>query len=484
MDREKMTKEEKDIFDKYKEIGHRAFSAIGIGSTSSSSAASLSDNVSKEDVEDWFLNPDTFSKEIRDFSRLLYIKKGVYYTAINFYTNLLTLDYVLIPRFVHAEDIDKDAVIDSKMKAVEYCDDILQKPVVRNIIKATLKDGCYFGYERSDKGVFYLQRLPNDFCREDALIGGLPSISFDFDYFTNREEKLEMYDSEFTTKFNAYQNGTEDRWQRLDHLKTICIPMESEDFNFPALSGVMSDLIDLDDYHKYMKQSIELDVARILIQTPPMNKETGEMLVDPEEVRFFQSAIAEVLDERFKVVSTPFEVDSIKFTQSQSGDSGLSSVDKMRESIWNGVGIPKSIFGEPEGATGQKISLDANISYVMAIVEKIEMWINRKLRGVGTKQHSFKVKYMSTTRSEESFGTFNDLLSIGGSLEAAIANAGINPDDYMGLLQLENIVGIKDDLTLPQSIHTQGGDGERGAPKKEEVTDGGDATRDGDGNDR
>lgn len=476
-----------EVFKKYQEAGFKQFSIMGTNKSSSSDRTALKESFSKEDIQKWFLDPDKYSRELRDFSRYLYISKGVYYTSINYYTNLLSLDYMIIPRFVDFDEKNKDAILKSKQKAKDYSDDILQKPIIRNIIKAALKDACYFGYERSDNASFYIQRLPNDFCREGALVAGLPSIDFDFDYFKKREEKLEFFDKEFAQKYNIYKKDNKLRWQRLDHLKTICIPMESEDFNFPALTSIMDNLIDLDDYYRYMKQAIELDVARILIQTPPMDEKTGEMLVDPDEVRFFQNAIADVLDERFKIVSTPFKVDSISFTQSKSGDAGFDGVDKMKDTIWNGVGISEAIFGQPDGATGQKINHESNISYVFSILEKIEMWVNQRLKRIGAKKYGFKVKFLPTSNvnKKEIFDTFNKLLSIGGSLETAVVSTGISAEDYVALLQMENLEGVKDHLKLPDSIYTQsGGDDSGGRPKEDDLSDGGDKSRESDGNDR
>lgn len=481
-----MDETKEDIFKKYREMGFNHFSILGSNKSNSSGMSSLKSNFSKDEIEKWFQNPDKYSAELRDLSRYLYISKGVYYTTINFYTNLLKLDYVLVPRFVNFDVKNKEGILNSKQKALNYCDDILQKPTIRNIIKASLKDGCYFGYERGGNSSFYIQRLPNDFCKEGAWVDGLPSIKFNFSFFDKNESKLELYDEEFSQKYKIYQKDKNKAWQQLDYLKCICIPLESEDFNFPALAGIFDDIIDLDDYYKYMKQAIELDVSRILIQTPPMNDKTGEMLVEPEDIKFFQSAIASVLDERFKIVSTPFDVNSIDFSKNKSGDAGLEGVEKMKSTIWNGVGISKSVFGEPDGATGQKVSHEVNVAYVFAIVEKIEMWVNRRLKGIGAKKYGFKVKFLPTTNinKKESFDIWNQLLSLGGSLNVAISSAGMNPDDYIRMLQLENLEEVKDHLTLPESIYTQSGNDEGGAPPKDDLGDSGDKTRDTDGNDR
>lgn len=482
----------KEIRDKWSEIrskGYLNFASVGLGGSLSGAEEreSLVGDYTKEDVVGWFLNPDDYVDEIRNFSRLYYISSSIYYRTINYYTNLLLLDYVLIPTFFFMEEGDLEAIAKSKEKVAMYCNDIVNKPAMRNIIKAVLKDSYYFGYERKDGGKYYMQRLLNEFCREGGLVNGFPTVEFDFSYFDINPARLDMYDSEFTSKYNAYTNGTEDKWQPLDPKKTMCIPMESEDFNFPALTSMFTDLIDLDVYYNYMKQATETDISKILIQKAPMNEETGEMLVEPEDILFFQNAIAEILEDRYKVVSTPFQVDDISFARGKAGDAGFTGLDDMKRKVLDGAGLSKAVLGDTDGATGLKYNHEVAVGFVFAIVEKIEAWVNHRIGSIGTRKFGFKVKFLRTTgNSQETvFEVMNKLLSIGGSLYTTISAAGVNPDDYMALVQLENLMGVKDMLSLPQSIHTQSNkdeEGEPGRPKQDEVEDTGEQQIDDDTN--
>ena len=171
------------------------------------------------------------------------------------------------------------------------------------------------------------------------------------------------------------------------------------------------------------------------------------------------------------------------------GDIGFDGVDKMKDTIWNGIGVAKPIFGETDSASGLKLNHETNVAFVFSIVEKIEMWVNQRLKRIGTKKYGFKVKFLPTTNiyRKETFDMFNALLSIGGSLNMVISSAGINPDDYIKLLQLENLEDIKSYLSLPDSIYTQSGkDNGAGRDKKDDgdIDDSGEKTRDKDGNDR
>ena len=489
------TNRQKLIKEAYKKAKYTHFAKVGgFGDTNSRvKRKSLSDAYTREDIQKWFTDPDTYIKELRDLSRYLYVAKGIYYTAINFYTNLPTLDYNIVPTFYDFDESAKDKILKSKQAVYNYCDDILDKSSVRSVIKAILKDGAYYGYERSANKTYYMQRLLNDYCREGKIINGLPSVEFDFSFFDRQEELLEGYDVEFTTKYKAYKNGKGNdlKWQVLDYTKTICIPLESDDFNFPALTGIFDDLMDLDDYYKYMKDTIEMETEKVIVQKPTMNEETGEMLVDPSDIEFFQNALASVFDERYKVVSTPFPIDTIDFTKNKMSNSGFDGVDKMKNATWNGTGIAKPVFGETDSASGLKVNYEINASYVFAIIEKLEKWLKQRLKTIGTKKYSFKVEYLRTTNvyRKDTFDMHFKMFSTGGALEPLISSMGMNPQSYIQMLQMENLEGVKDHLKIPESIYTQSGksnDGEAGAPSTndDDISDGGEATRDNAGNDR
>lgn len=473
--------------DMLKDKRAKAFAVIGRSSGGNETKFStLKTGFSLDDIQKWFTNPELYSKEIRDYSRYLYVSKGIYYTAINYYVNLPTLDYSLVPSFFEFKNLKQ--IQKSRNEANAYCEDMLNKANLRNILKAVFKDGGYFGYERESNGSFFIQRLPSDYCREGAIVEGLPSIEFNFKFFDDFPEKVDLYPPEFKKMYNRYKNGTAKKgedltWQMLDYTKTICIPLESEDFNFPALIGIFDDLINLDDYKSYMKSSTELSTQKIIVQKPPMNMENGDMLVEPDDVLFFQSALASTVDDRFKVVSTPFDVEAIEL--SKGSEKGYEGVEKTKDDLWSGTGIPKQVFGDADGSTAQKINFEVNAAYVFSVIEKIEVWANKRLKGIG-KKYPFKVRFFKTTNMyrKEVFDMHKSLLDLGGSLEVMLSCAGFNPQEYKAMLQLEAMENVKDLLVVPSSVHTQSGDsdGEAGRPQSDTVGDEGDKTRDNDGN--
>lgn len=480
-----MKKYLKDIQESYKSFKDRrkGFATFGRGSTNpNNDRTSLRDKYTKEQVQKWFSSPDEYEHELRELSSYLYVSKGLYYQMINFYVNLPTLDYVVAPLFEEFDD--KKKIKRESNKAKKYCRDVLEKPNLRKILKAVLKDNAFYGYERKSDGTYYIQKLNPNYCRQGRLVGGLPTIEFDFSYFNNNETKLKFYSDEFINHYEDYKNKkANSKWIELNYKRTMCIPLESEDYNFPALTGIFDDLIDRDEFYEYLKDSTEIDTNKLLVQTVPMNDD-GEILVPPDIVTAFQDAISDVLPPKVKLVSTPFKLNAENMTQSKmQQNNGISEMENL---IASNSGIAQSIISNADAATSIKINLEMNTSYIFSILEKIEVWIKKRLSRLTLKKYPFTIEFLRTTNinKKDMFEMKYKMLSIGGSLSDVISAMGMNPDNYFGLLKMENSSKIKDLLQIPESIYTSSGKDEGGAPTKDNVGDDGEKTRDTDGNDR
>lgn len=469
------------IQEKYSDLSYinrMNFASFGRNDNPNIDRTTLRDAYKKEDVMRWFKNPDQYEKELRELSSFLYISKGIYYNMINFYSNIPALDYNVSPSFDDFDDEDK--VEREYRKASKYCDDVLEKPNLRKIIKAILKDNAFYGYERKSDGDYFIQKLNPNYCRQGRLIGGQPSIEFDFSYFRIDKDKLRLYPREFVSMYNSYIDDGEN-WRELDYKNTMCIPLESEDYNFPALSGVSDDLIEMDDFYKYLKDSTELETNKLMIMKVPTNDE-AEILVPPEVVQTFLQETADVLPKKAKIVGMPFELKAENLTQSKmQQNNGITEMEKL---IASDSGISPAILSNASGATGVTTNIEVNSAYVFAIIEKIEVWLKKRLKRLCLNKYPFRVEFSrnTTVNRKEMFDMAHKMLTVGGSLRDIISAKGSNPDNYIGLLQMENMLGIKDLLQIPESIYTSSGKdgGQGGAPEKDAVdlTDAGEVSRD------
>lgn len=474
---------------KYSEFASlkKTFSAWGRSNTNPNiDRTALSSKYKKEDIIKWFTNPDQFEKELRELSSYLYIAKGDYYQRINFLVNLMTLDYVVIPDFIPLMN-DKEKIYKEKTKADKYCSDILNKPNIRKTLKAIFKDNAFYGYERKSEGSYYMQKLNPNYCRQGVIRDGMPSIEFDFSYFKDtNEEKLDLYDKEFKRRYNSYKNGGK-QWQELNYMKSMCIPLESEDYNFPAFTGVFDDYINIDDFYQFLKDTTELDTTKLLFLKVPTSDEDAEILVDPDTVSTFVNNTAEVVSDKIKIVGMPFEVHSENLAQSKNQQN--NGIKEMENLIGRNSGISQDILSSANSSSGLKINLEVNATYVFAVLEKIQLWVTKRLKHLTQKKYKFKIEFLKTTNinRKEEFEMAYKMLTIGGSLSDVISARGMNPTNYYNLLRMESIDGVKDLLQIPESIYTSSGkSNDGGAPSKDgtDLTDSGEKTKDTDGNDR
>lgn len=482
----------KAAIQKLMELGTARFGFLGSSDDSASAdLVKLSDEFTKSDIKSWFIDPEANKEDLINVSRYFYISQGYYYRIVNYYVDLLRLDYVMTPKFMTLEMSDKETVFQQELEVRNYLEKIIDKTTVRKLLKAVLKEGVFYGYEREKGDEYYLQRLPSQFCRMGSeVVNGLLTIEFNFSFFDNKEDTIfDLYDPEFKSLYNKYVSDGDLKWQQLNPDRTVLIMLEEDDYTFPMLTGTFFDSIDLDDFYMYLKKGIQKDITKLLIQKGDINPETGDPVTDPEILAFYQEAISEVLGEDTNVISTLFDVDTIDFTSSKSGDAGYTSVDTMRDKVMSGASMSDAILGNGDSATALRMNHNSNVSYMMTLLEKIEKWINTRLRENFASDIIYSIRYMPTTtvNRDEIFKLHKQMLDVGGSLFSTISSMGMNPYEYIDLIKYENLMGYKDELELTGNINTQTTDTtEGGRPEVEDgkISDSGEQTKDTDGNDR
>ena len=446
---------------------------------------SLSAETSHDDLLEWLSVPEDNKENLLNLSRKFYFTISKYAMAVNYYQTLLTLDSFLIPKFESYENLTIEDIKADRSEVDAFCEGILNKSTSRNMLKAIVRDGGYYAVIRDEGEIPFLQRLPNSHSRSQVLVNGEHGLEFNFSYFEGNEDKLETFPKYFETMFRAFQKDSNLQWQVLEPEVSIAIPSEAEDIDVPFLIAMFRDMLELDDYYTYMKQSIQSEIDKLIVQKIPMDEETGEMLVSPDFVQLYNQIVADVIDSRYSVITTPFEIDEVNFKVGKGNDSGFSGLDTMEKKVSEGSGISPAIFRE-NSATALKANHNASISFMYAYVEKIELWANRRLRERATSLGYYKIKILPTTMSNRSEfeDMFTNMVNYGGSIAPLVAVSGIDANDYTDMLEFENALAIKDLLIPPSTAHTGGGEDKGGRPESDvdDLSDEGVITRDTDGN--
>lgn len=456
------------------------FASLGemIATTSSKSNSKYS----KEDLETYVSNLDRYSNKFREISDFFYVSNGLYKNIVNSFTNLATLDNVILPSsktIERSEDKSYGTYFD---KVNNYADSVNIKMTTRSILKNVAKYGAYIGYERSDASEFYFQPLPLDFCRIKYRIGNEYQLEFNFKYFDKffNKEDLDfawlMYPKEFKGLYNKYKKDTKSRnpeWQILDIKRTVCILAEEDEPNFiPMFSGMFESILANEEVKDLIQLGQKLDISKLVIQTVPTDKD-GNITMPKEMVQFFHEQLKKILPEGANGLTTALNIESVPFANQNQTKQDLLA--KSERGVFISSGFSSSMFADNGGHTGLQMNVEVVTANIFATLEKIENAFNRKFKNVAnTKTYEFKLKFFRTTNVNigDNFERAYKLLAIGGAITPLYSLLGFDAETYSTLLQVENQLKVKDLLIVPQSMHTQNADGSSdskvGNPEKDE----------------
>jgi hypothetical protein len=451
---------------------------------------------SKDDINSYLNDTVRYAQNLRQASDYFYNSNGIYKSIINAFTNLATLDNIILPSLKTSQKTTDKAYQTYLDKIRAYCDSVDIKLTARNILKSVAKYGVYVGYERQEGGEFYFQTLPIDYVRIKYKVGNEYQLEFNFKYFDKFFNKEDIdfawfaYPSEFKKLYNKYKSDKKSKnpeWQMLDIKKTVCIVSEDDDATFiPMFSGMFEALLNNEDYKDLIKLSETLDVTKLIVQKVPTDVKDGNILMTKEAIQYFHNELKKILPEGANGLTTPLDITAIPFSnQSQSKEELLA---KAERGAYVASGYSGGLFSDNGGHTGLQMNVEVVTANIFAVLEKIESMFSRKFKNVvNTKNYEFKLKFYRTTNVniDENFERAFKALGIGGAIEPMISLMGFEPDVYATLLKVEKETGIKDLLQIPESMHTQSGstpiDNKKsnGNPKKKEkdLTDGGAKSR-------
>jgi hypothetical protein len=460
---------------------------VSIAKSSSTNSA-----YTKEDLQTYLNNPSANADKLRGVSDYFSDENGIYKSIINAFTNLPTLDNLILPSAPTLEKKQDKAYGVYFDKINNYADSMDIKLTSRRILRSVAKYGAYVGYERTEGGDFYIQTLPLDWCRIKYKIGNDYQLEFNFKYFDRffNKEDLEfawfMYPTEFKKLYNAYKANSKNvrypEWQMIDIKSTVCILFDDDSPSFiPLFSGMFKSLLSDDAYRDLISDTQESDAMKTLVQEVPTDKD-GNIAMPAPLVKDLHAELLKILPRGANGLTTPLKITDVAFTNQNKEKEDL--LGKSERGVFINSGFTQDIFGSSSGHTGLNVNIETVTANMYAILEKIENMFNRKFKKiVNSKNYTFKLKFFRTTNINiaDNFDRMFQLVSIGGAIQPLFSLMGYDVETYTTLLQIENQLGIKDLLQVPQSMHTASGTAtSEGQPVKKEkdLTDKGQETRD------
>lgn len=454
-----------------------------LGEMIATTQARQNSKYTKDDIQMYLENPTKYANNLRAVSDYYYTSNGIYKNIINTFANLPTLDHMILPSSKTLGKSQDKAYGTYYDKVNAYADSINIKLTTRGILRSVAKYGVYVGYERNESGQVYIQTLPVDFIRIKYKVGNDYQLEFNFKYFDKFFQKddldfaFSVYPKEFKKLYNRYKADRKSRtpeWQMLDIKNTICILPDDDNVLFiPTYSGVFESLLSNEEYKDLIKLGQQLEVTKLIVQKVPTDKE-GNLTIPRDLVKVFHEELKKILPEGATGLTTPLEIHDVAFTNTSQAKEDLLS--KAERGVFVSSGHSSSLYANDGGNIGLNMNVETVTANIYAVLEKIEDMFTKRFKNVvNTKNYDFKLKFFRTTNINinDNFERMFKLLSIGGAIQPIFSILGYDLETYTTLLQMENDMGIKDMLTVPQSMHTTTTDASTsdkgaGKPQKQE----------------
>ena len=421
---------------------------------------------------------------LRDMSDQFYRISGEYRRLVNYASQMLTFDHLIIPRVDAELDIKKvqkglDVILNySKNAAIEETGYMIAFSVV--------KYGVFYGYEMVlGNGQIAMLQLPIAFCRTRFKINGIYQVEFDvsyFDSFTKEEDKKDAFSGfplEFEKAYKAYQKDRTENWFALDPAFARAHMLED---STPLFSATFLDLLGLDEYKYIDKEKLKLSLYTLLVQRIPLNKDNELALYMEEIVDLHTNARSMVKNDGIDVLTTPCAIEAVTLDGKEGARMEKDNIEKATNMVYTSAGTPVALFnaGQNSGSIGLSLSVKVDESMMFPLLKQFERWYQNKFIELSPSLE-FGVIFPPITmfNRSEKVTEYKEAASYGFPTKLlALAALGVRQYDASFLLEYENnLMDLPNRMIPLSSSYTLSGN--PGAPESDEpLTEEGDSTRD------
>lgn len=448
----------------------------------------------RETIEKLIQNPRANEDALKDLSQYLYNVVMQFNRLVNYYATIPTFDHYLVPTNADEEDMKSKSFKNSRSKAVSTLEKLNVKLTFPNILKGVILEDAKFYYVRELGDSITLQEMPSKYCKIINKTEYGYQYAFNMYYFMQSGINIHDFAPEFLDYFQHFIDDNKKKvsnyyWQPLDPVMAPVFKFDETRAGLtPPLMGLFQDSAEIDHYKKLLKTKTQLEVWKIIVGKIPMKQDSkgavvaNNFAIDPVVAGQYTAILQAGVPDGVKVATTPFELDTVNFDQSQTQNN---IVGFSQDNFYNSAGSTPVLFGAGTvNASGLDASIKVDEAYVVHMYRQFERFLNAYLR-TKTGKYRFKAAFPDLTRFnwQEKLETYLKSAQFGFSKTLVSVAMGINPDDMLNLLMYENSINLVENYLRPlQSSHVQNGNSEGGAPKKSKVGDAGEKTRDLDGN--
>lgn len=452
---------------------------------------------SRDTLRTYLKSPKAYESQIRNLSRYLYRLCYEYRRICYFYATMICGDvFNIIP--ISDKDQTGEDLVDKWYETLTRWQRLDFKSELTKLLLVAWREDTVYGYVYDDSdqegGTCFYQILDGDYCRISSIEQGVFRYAFDFSYFRSHSTYLEYWDSEFKSKYEAYEKDATLRWQELDPERQICFKVNADDptMDYPPFASLFESIISNIDLQALKTAKDELSAYKLLVaRLKPLTgtNNPDDFEVDPITALKYYQKFADELPECVNACISPLPIEPIEFKDLNTTDD-TDMISSSLSNLFKRVG-GVILDNSKNGSTIYDAQIIADMELAHGtLVPQINRYLNLYFNYVLGDDHSL-IKYIEGVCPYTRKNKRKELLESAQNgltrMKIAILD-GDTPLETISSLKLERALGLEE-LMIPLSTSYTQSSSETdpingGAPVKDEtdLTDEGSSTREADKN--
>lgn len=459
-----------------------------------------SSTYNKENLRSYLKAPATDSnqKSLRKLSDYLYSISQTYRRMINYKAEQITCQaWTAYPILDLSEEVDADTIKEEYSRITRIVNNMHMESQILKIMLKAWKHDVFYGFTYGDpetEGTFYIHPLNPDYCRiySASYNQGCLGVAFDMSYFRAYPDDLEYFDPIFQTLYNQYVSDNI-RWKELPIEKTLCVKINIDNLDYPLVpfSGIIEDIIDLEDLQAIQNVTDELSAYKMIwakIPTISGSKEVDDFAIDLNLANDFYKKLLDLIPDGVNLGLSPMDLNTLEF----KGNSAAEQTNTLNKAYSQLIETNGSIVLNSNKITNSesfKKAMMVECLDAMKPVIQLNAWINLYLK-INYSVENWVVEYsdVSPYFVDDKIKTVKEAAQYGLPVKLTLASLlNVTPVKERGMSFVENMLGLGTTEWINplvssnvQSGLSESGDGSEGAPTKDgdELSDEGVATRD------
>lgn len=299
---------------------------------------------SKDDIASYLKNPYSYEKQLRDAVIYIYGASSHFRRLIQYFVSLTDLSYVVSPYRVDPSKANIKTTNNNYRKVLNTLSAMAIKTQFPKILTVCLREDVFYGTFWATSDNITVQQLPSDYCKISTVEGNVPNVSFDFSYFSSREDDLAFYPPEFTLRYQSYKNDRSGlRWQELDCPTSFAVKCNSDILSYavPPFAGILREIYDIEDYKALKQTKTALENYAMLVMKLGIS-DNGDWQIDYNKAIDFWQNLDAVLPEEIGSVLSPMDIDKISFERCNTAD--VDTVSEAEENLFTAAGVSSLLF--------------------------------------------------------------------------------------------------------------------------------------------